>query len=167
MPVSPDDFRAALRCFPSGVTVVTAVGPEGPVGMTASAFCSLSLEPPQILVCVGQRASLHPVLAASGRFAVSLLADDQQDLSNRFAGRGQPGQDRFAGVDTIAAPEGGAPWLTGALANLDCLVRSAFDGGDHTIFVGEVVSARVNPDRDAASGLLYSAGRYRRVGDAL
>ena len=147
--VSPDDFRAALARWPSGVTIVTAAGP---VGMTVSAFCSLSLDPPLVLVSLAHAATMHdPVLAADG-FAVHILEHDQPELSTRFA----TPVDRFDGLAYDTGPFG-APLLHGGVARLVCQKHATTDGGDHTILIGRVVQV------DAHSGdpLLYYRGAYR------
>lgn len=164
MPVTPEEFKGALRRFASGVTIITTRVGDVDHGMTASAFTSVSLDPPRVLVCVARKAAMHDLLASAGAFGVTLLAEDQRELSDRFAWK--PSPDRFAGLDVARAPESGAAWLSGGLAWLDCSVCNAFDGGDHTIYVGEVRAARVGEGAQDAS-LLYVAGRYRRVGDAL
>lgn len=167
MAVTSDEFKSALRRFASGITVITARTEDGEHGMTASAFCSLSVSPPRILVCVGRGAAIHPVIERAGAFGVTLLSDEQQPLSDRFAGRFPKDQDRFADLAIDRAPDSGAAWLPGGLAWLDCKVAAALDGGDHTIFVGEVTAARTNDGVEPHAALLYLAGRYRRVGDAL
>ena len=146
MAVTPDEFRGALRRFASGITVITASADGVDHGMTASAFCSLSLNPPRILVCVARSAGIHAVIERAGAFGVTMLSDENQPLSDRFAGRFPKDQDRFADLDISSA---------------------AHDGGDHTIFVGEVGAVRVNEAVEPHAALLYLAGRYRRAGDAL
>lgn len=167
MAVTPDEFRGALRRFASGITVITASADGVDHGMTASAFCSLSLNPPRILVCVARSAGIHAVIERAGAFGVTMLSDENQPLSDRFAGRFPKDQDRFADLDISRAPVSGAAWLPGGLAWLDCAVSAAHDGGDHTIFVGEVGAVRVNEAVEPHAALLYLAGRYRRAGDAL
>lgn len=167
MAVTPEEFKGALRRWASGVTVVTARNASGDLGMTASSFCSLSLEPPAVLVCVRRGAALFSALEAAGAFGVSILGSDQDALSNRFAGRVPAEADRFADLEVVRAPSSGAAWLPGASAWLDCRITAILDGGDHGIVVGEVVHASLNDDRDASDALLYVAGRYRRVGDAI
>ena len=167
MAVTPEEFKGALRRWASGVTVVTARNAAGDVGMTASSFCSLSLEPPAVLVCVRRGAAIFPALEAAGAFGVSILASEQSGLSNRFAGRVPAEQDRFADLELTRAPSSGAAWLPGASAWLDCRITAILDGGDHGIVVGEVVAATIDEDRDAGDALLYLAGRYRRAGDAI
>lgn len=147
--VSPDDFRAALSRWASGVTVVTAAGP---VGMTVSAFSSLSLDPPLVLVSLARSAATHdPVLAADG-FAVHILEDDQAEMSTRFASP----VDRFDGLGFEVGPFG-APLLHGGVARLVCERHATADGGDHTILIGRVVQVDVR----AGEPLLYYRGAYR------
>ena len=153
--VDPDAFRATLGRFATGVTVLTAVDAEGrDHGMTVSAFCSLSLDPPLVLACVDRQASMHGVLAEGGAFAVNVLAAGQEAVSRRFA-TGDPG-DRFAGVG-YARAAGGAAVLDGVLAWLDCRVHARLPGGDHTIVVGEVREAGTRDDRRP---LLYYRSGY-------
>src|SRR5260370_5682283 len=134
MPVGKDEFRTALGHFASGVTVVTTAGKDGVVrGMTVSAFSSLSLEPPLILICVEKRASIYEHLNEAGLFAVNILAEDQELISRRFATRDT---DRFDGIGYTTGATG-SPILTGSLAFIECRVVNAYPGGAHTIFVGE------------------------------
>ena len=147
--VSADDFKAALARWASGVTIVTAAGP---VGMTVSAFSSLSLDPPLVLVSLAHGASMsEPVLAADG-FAVHILEDDQPELSTRFASP----VDRFDGLDYEHGPYG-APLLHGGVARLVCEKHDIATGGDHTILIGRVVQVDVR----AGEPLLYYRGAYR------
>jgi flavin reductase (DIM6/NTAB) family NADH-FMN oxidoreductase RutF len=153
MAVTTADFRAALRQFPTGVTVVTTREPDGrPTGLTANAFTSVSLDPPLVLVCVDRTATAHPALVTSGWFAVNVLGKGQERLSRRFA---TSGEDKFAGV---ASHQGraGLPLLDGVVASLECRVVHRYDGGDHTIFVGQVEHASVN----GGEPLVYHGGSY-------
>lgn len=159
MPVTPDDFRAALSRFPSGITVVTSVDSSGmPHGITVSAFCSVSLEPPLILVCVEKTTGSHNALLESGIFVVNFLAAGQDELSERFS---LTEIDKFEGVG-FRAGVGGVPVLEDALVTLECVLRDAFDGGDHTIFVGEVESVSIR-DGDP---LVYFQSNYCDLLDA-
>jgi flavin reductase (DIM6/NTAB) family NADH-FMN oxidoreductase RutF len=155
VPVDPSAYRAALARFASGVTVVTARDGDGrDVGMTVSAFTSLSLEPPLVLICVDHNASVAPVLAHCEIFAVNILAESQEMLSRRFA---EHEVDRFDGVPFSRGALGPA-LLDGALAHVECRVHARHPGGDHTILVGAVDAVRVadgNP-------LLYFRGSYGR-----
>ncbi|MCU0308121.1 MAG: flavin reductase family protein [Thermoleophilia bacterium] len=153
--VDPDAFRDALSRWASGVTVVTARGPEGRVGLTASAFSSLSLHPPLILVCIGHASSAHDVLCAAEGFAVHLLREDQQDVSNRFA---RSSEDKFAGLE-VETGAFGAPLLDDVLARMVCERHDVFDGGDHSILVGRVLGAETHD----ATPLLYWRGGYRAL----
>ena len=156
MPVSKDEFRTALGCFASGVTVVTTVCPDNkPGGITVSAFTSVSLEPPLVLVCIDKRASVHDSLTEGKHFAVNILAEDQEHLSRLFASKEQ---DRFSRAPYQPGVTG-APVLHGAAASLECRVVSAYPGGDHTIIVGEVESTAVADRRPLA----YHRGGYARL----
>ena len=163
MAVDPAAFKAVMGQWPSGVTVVTTVDDDGPHGMTASSFSSVSLEPPLVSVCVAKHLNTHGRLRASGVFAVNILDKDQVDHGLRFAGMLDEVSDRFAGVDVTTAVTG-APLLTGTLGWVDCRVWQAYDGGDHTIFVGEVLAAGTDP---AASPLLYHSRSWGQFADVL
>jgi flavin reductase (DIM6/NTAB) family NADH-FMN oxidoreductase RutF len=147
--VTPDDFRAALSRWASGVTVVTAAGP---VGMTVSAFSSLSLDPPLVTVAIACGAGGHDAIVGAQGFAVHVLEDDQAEISTRFASP----VDRFADLAWQPGPFG-APLLHGGVARLVCARHATADGGDHTILVGRVVQVDVN----AGEPLLYYRGAYR------
>jgi len=154
-PVAPDRFRAVMGRFPTGVTVVTAMGPEGPVGMTANAVASLSLEPLLLLVCFDNGARTLRVVREAGRFGVNVLAAGQESLARRFAGK-LPESEKFAGV--AFALDDGVPVVEGAHAWLGCDLRDLVDGGDHTIGIGAVRGAEVG----VGEPLAWYAGRYGR-----
>jgi len=160
LPVDAGSFRQALSQFASGITVVTTRGALGePLGLTVSAFCSVSLEPPLILVSVDGRSETHAGFQASGMFAVSLLAEGQDDVSRLFA---RAGPEKFAQLPMVAG-ERGLLLVPGALAHVECEVRAAHPAGDHVLYVGEIVSIAVKPGRP----LVYHRGGYRRLaGDA-
>jgi flavin reductase (DIM6/NTAB) family NADH-FMN oxidoreductase RutF len=130
------DFRDALSRFASGVVVVAAHTPYGPVGFTASAFSSVSLEPPLVLVCVGKRASAFAGVVGAARFGISVLHESQRWIGEQFA---RPG-DRFAGVPLVT--DRPVPWIGGALAQFECEPHARHEAGDHVILVGEVVGVR-------------------------
>ena len=154
MPVTPDDFRAALSRFPSGITVVTSRTAAGDLhGITVSAFCSVSLNPPLILVCIEKTTGSHLAINSSGYFVVNILAAGQDDMSERFS---LPASDKFNGVGHRPGIAG-IPILTDALVALETRLEKAFDGGDHTIFVGEVENVSIK-DGDP---LVYFHGNYR------
>jgi flavin reductase ActVB len=148
-------FREALGQFASGVTVVATLDGEGqPQGLTVSSFCSVSLYPPLVLVCVDHRSETHEGFLTSRLFGVSVLGEDQQEVSRRFATLG-PGKNAFA----FALGRSGAPLVPGALAHLECRLHATHDAGDHRIYVGEVLSLTVKPGRP----LLYHASGYHRL----
>lgn len=157
MSIDQSQFRHVLGHFASGVTVVTACHQGFCHGVTVSAFCSLSLVPPLVLICLDQRNTSHGLLQEAGIFAVNILADDGEMLSRHFASR-EP--DKFSTIPHTIG-ETGAPLLEGALATLECRVADQFPGGDHTIFVGEVLAAHARDDRGP---LLYYRGGYRQLG---
>ncbi len=135
MPVSEADFRNALSRFPSGVTVVTTKDAGGNLhGITVSAFCSVSLVPPMVLICIEKATDSHSSFGESGVFVVNVLHESQQGLSTRFAA---PAEDKFSDVEFHHGIEG-VPVLKHAAANVECRLKHAYDGGDHTIFVGLV-----------------------------
>ncbi len=155
MSVDTDSFKAAMRRWASGVTVVTAKGDAGDAGMTVSAFSSVSAEPPLVVVCLHASTRTHAAVEASQRFAVNLLSSEQEALSNRFA---SSKGDRFEGV-TVWRRTTGAALLDGAIAQLECEVASSHREGTHTLFVGRVIRAVTAPGEP----LLYAAGGYRRL----
>jgi flavin reductase (DIM6/NTAB) family NADH-FMN oxidoreductase RutF len=152
MSVAPRRFRDAISQFATGVTVITTTTPEGPAGMTASAVCSLSLEPVQLLVCVSTHLPTHTALERSGAFAVNVLGEHQRELALRFA---RPAQDKFAGVPL--RERDGLPVLRDAIASFACDVAERIPGGDHTIFVGRVTACDHDP---AQRPLLYFGSRF-------
>lgn len=156
MPIEPADFRRALGQFASGVAVVTTRDAEGrSMGLTVSAFCSVSLEPPLVLVCIDNRSETHDGFETSRVFGASVLREDHEHFSRRFA---QRGREKFAARD-LHLGETGVALVPGALAQLECRVVSALPGGDHTSYVGEVVRLRTSPGRP----LLYHASDYGRL----
>lgn len=147
------ELRQVLGAFVTGVTVITALDENGkPHGLTANSFSSVSLDPPLILWSQSLTAPSHPVFRDAERFVVNILADDQVDVSNRFA-RG--GVDKFAGLQTQPGL-GGVPLLTGCTAYLECRRINSFPGGDHVVFLGEV--ERI--ERSGRPALVFGGGRY-------
>ncbi|HUF11685.1 MAG TPA: flavin reductase family protein [Longimicrobiales bacterium] len=152
MKLDGPEFRRVLGHFVTGVTVVTTRDrSDAPAGLTANAFASVSLDPPLVLVCIEKSSSTHALIAAAGVFAVNVLADGQERISRRFA---DETEGRFEGV-AWRAEITGAPVLDDVLAWVDCRVHSACDGGDHTIYVGEVVAGDA---REGVPLLFYRAG---------
>lgn len=159
MAIDSQTFRATLAQWASGVTIVTSHHNGQHVGITASSFSSVSLEPPRILICVAKRLYTHQVIVASQLFAVNILSSAQQEWGMRFAGKVPEGQDRFAGIDVFTAVTG-ARLLPAVLGWLDCRLSATYDGGDHSIFVGEVVAADAV---DAGEPVLYYSRQWRRL----
>jgi flavin reductase len=158
MPFDSKKQRKILGHFATGVTVVTTGGVAGLHGMTANAVASLSLDPPLVLVAVDKRALTLEYLAKNRCFAVNILRLEQEGLSRRFAA---PGPKDFSDLETtIAATD--SPILVGCLAYLDCKIVEILPGGDHEIFVGEILAG----EHHDGEPLLYYAGNYRRLGEA-
>ena len=132
-----------------------------PAGLTASAFTSVSLNPPLVLVCVAHNAQSYETLRDADRFAVNILEIGQEALSNRFATKSSSAAEKFEGVDHKDGALG-VPLLADALAHLECSTAHAYPGGDHTIFVGQVEAAS-SRDGDGPEPLLYYRGRYNRL----
>ena len=156
MPVDPDTFRAVLGRFATGVTVVTTRDAAGrDHGLTVSAFASLSLSPPLVLICIDQSSSVHPVLRQASHFVVNILSSTQEPISRRFSG---PNVNRFDGIGYQRGSTGAAV-LDDVLAYVECRLMHQHDEGDHTIFIGEVEAA----DNGSARPLLYYRGGYATV----
>lgn len=157
--IAPEDFRRVLGHFATGVTVVTTCdGDARPAGLTASAFSSVSLDPPLVLVCVDHKAQSYPALHERGRFAVNILKSGQEPLSRRFA---STRLDKFDGVPFRLSPLG-LPLIDGVLAQIQCTTVSTYAEGDHTIFVGRVEDAAI----ESGEPLLYYRGQYDRLSGA-
>jgi flavin reductase (DIM6/NTAB) family NADH-FMN oxidoreductase RutF len=154
---STDDFRAAMRRFVTGVSIVTTSLDDRIHGFTVNAFASVSAEPPTVLICVNRVATAHPLIAASQRFCVNILALEQRALAERFAG-GEP-RTRFEGVAYRMGPSG-SPVLEGTVAHVDCKVTEELTASTHTIFLGAVLEAGY---RDGAP-LGYFNRAYRDFG---
>ncbi len=153
----PRAFRRALGNFATGVTVVTAADASGrKVGVTANSFNSVSLDPPLVLVCIEKSVKTHEAIRAAGRFGVSILASTQADVSGKFASKAE---DKFSGVG-IRRGENGLPLIDGAICTLECRVHEQFPGGDHSIFVGEVLDAQTASD---GAPLVYYRSAYRET----
>jgi 3-hydroxy-9,10-secoandrosta-1,3,5(10)-triene-9,17-dione monooxygenase reductase component len=161
MDVRPDFFRKVMGHFATGVSVVTALNGDTPQGITVNALSSVSLEPPLVLVALDRRRFITPTVRAAGRYAVNILAESQQALSDCFAGADViPGRDAFCGASWHAGTTG-LPLLDGAIATLECTVVQTFSAGDHDLFVGRVDALR-NDERHPQP-LLYYRRRYLRI----
>ncbi|TPE46772.1 flavin reductase family protein [Amaricoccus solimangrovi] len=155
--LDPRALRGAFGAFLTGVTVVTTTDAEGnPIGFTANSFTSVSLDPPLLLVCLAKRSYNYATVTGAGGFAINILAEDQEGVSNTFA---RPSDDRFAGIDWSASPNG-APIIRGAAAWFDCATHEIVEAGDHAVLIG-----RVRAFEDAgANGLGYARGAYVKPG---
>jgi flavin reductase (DIM6/NTAB) family NADH-FMN oxidoreductase RutF len=155
-PVTSEDFRRACGRFATGVSIASVLDAKGaPHGLTVNSFAAVSLEPPLVLICLGHAVTIIEHFRAARHFGINVLAEGQRDLSDRFA---RKGQDRFDGLEWQPG-ETGVPLLAGVLAAVECAVHQRFTSGDHDVFVGEMLSARV------AKGdpLIYFASRYREL----
>ncbi len=155
MAIDPQVQRHIMGHFATGVTVVTAMCDGQFAGMTANAVTSLSLHPPLILVAVEKTAAMHAALTASRHFAVNILDTAQEALSRRFAQRGP----KEVGDLTWKTADSGAPILVDALAWVDCRLADILSGGDHDIFIGEILAG----DCREGEPLLYYCGKYKRL----
>ena len=158
--ISPDEFRHVLGHFASGVTIVSTCDSETrPTGLTASAFSSVSLDPPLVLICVDHKSQSYPALLERGCFAINVLTNEQEHASRRFA---SSRLDKFDGVE-FEVSDLSLPLIKGALAHIECTTVTTHVEGDHTIFIGRVERARVGDGEP----LLYFRGKYGRLaGDA-
>lgn len=152
--LSPTEFRAALRAYATGVTIVTCFDPRGqPVGLTVNSFASVSLDPPLILWSLNRRSVSHRAYAACLEFGVNVLTGAQQSLAQRFSSKERG---NWQGVDWSPGP-GGTPLIRGAMAWFECTTRRRYDEGDHTLFIGQVTHCgRLRK----AAPLLFLDGRY-------
>jgi flavin reductase len=159
--IDPEEFRRTLGLFATGVTVMTTRHDDVIHGMTANAFTSLSLDPLLVLACIDREARMHDLLPQSKTFAVTILAAEQEDLSAWFAYSRRPsGPDQFEDVQWQPAPRSGNPLLVGGLAWADCQLTEIHGGGDHSIFVGEVLDLGAFREADP---LVFFAGSYYRL----
>ena len=151
------EFRNALGNFATGVTVVTTKNKKGEyLGVTANSFASVSMDPPMVLWSLDKRALSLTDYQEAGYYTVNVLAEDQVELSNRFASQGE---DKYAGVDFFEG-KGGCPVIAGAIARFQCQVVHQYEGGDHIILVGQVLDFDKNDD----PALLFHKGRYCTAG---
>ena len=154
MAVSPEQFRAALSAYATGVTVVTAVGPEGPSGATANAVTSLSLDPPMMLACLDRGSRTLASVRAQGRFGVNALAAGHEELAKRFSAK-DPEPAKWESVEWAERLD--LPRLAGALMWVACELRDLIEGGDHLILTGNVIEAEAGEGQP----LLFHRGAYR------
>jgi flavin reductase (DIM6/NTAB) family NADH-FMN oxidoreductase RutF len=154
-----EDFRVAMRHWASGVAVVTGSAGGLRSGMTVSSFTSVSLEPPLVLVSMEKNTRTHHLVTDSGYFGVTVLREDQQAVSDCFAGRECEGEDRFDKRKTMQFVSG-SPLLQDGLAWFDCQVANAYSGGTHTLFIGQVLAVQ---SQSEGQPLVYHNRRYRGV----
>jgi 3-hydroxy-9,10-secoandrosta-1,3,5(10)-triene-9,17-dione monooxygenase reductase component len=151
-------FRDVLSCFASGITVVTTMSGDEPVGMTCQSFSSVSLDPPLVMFIPARSSRAWPMIQRSGRFCVNVLAADQEHVSAQMATKGA---DKFAGIPWRPAPATGSPVIDGTLAHLDCTIHAVYEGGDHYVVIGRVQHLETHDDATVPEPLLYFKGRYR------
>jgi flavin reductase (DIM6/NTAB) family NADH-FMN oxidoreductase RutF len=156
----PASYRQVMGRFATGVTIVSVVDDGVRYGMTVNSLTSVSLDPVLVLFCCEEDASLHAPLLSAGAWAVSILGLEHEQVSRWFATRGTRGVDQFDGYDVDPGPITGAPLLRGALGWLECRTWATYDGGDHTIVVGEVLGVAAGSD---TVPLLYHRGAYRTL----
>jgi 3-hydroxy-9,10-secoandrosta-1,3,5(10)-triene-9,17-dione monooxygenase reductase component len=154
------DFRRVLGQFATGVTIITAMDGDEPAGVAANSFTSVSLDPPLVLFCVGRTSSTWPRIERARKFAVNILGEHQEELSQLFATKGA---DRFGQVDWHVGV-GGSPVLHDTLAYLDCEFWAEYDGGDHIIVVGQVLDLGFT---EGPGPLLFFGGKYHRLSTKL
>ena len=159
MTIDPGDFRRVLGHFPTGVTVVTGAGDDGPAGMAIGSFASVSLDPPLVMFCPGKDSGTWHAIRETGSFCANILGDDQKDVCGVFA---MPSDDRFAGIEWTTDATG-APVLPGCVGHIDCDIHAILDGGDHDIVIGLVKSLAITGEQGP---LLFYQGGYGRF-DAL
>jgi flavin reductase (DIM6/NTAB) family NADH-FMN oxidoreductase RutF len=158
MPIEKNQLRQVMGHFATGVTIITTVNKEGQLhGLTANAFTSVSLEPPLLLISVDKKAESWPAFEESKVFTVNILGDDQEALSRKFA---VSGGNKFDGV-AYRRGANGAAILEGALAFIECTLYAAYEGGDHSLYLGEIQEASVREGKP----LVFFRGGYRNLGD--
>jgi len=149
-------LRQAFGCFPSGVTAVCAWGDGAPIGLAASSFTSVSMDPPLVSLCIQHTSTTWPHLRRRPRLGLSVLAEGQDEICARLASRGA---DRFAGTDWTASPDGSV-FVDGATLWLDCTIHEEVRCGDHDIVVLHINGLSAAPDTDP---LVFHASRFRRL----
>lgn len=155
--IDGNQYRHVLGHFLTGVTIITASDREtgDPLGLAASSFTSVSMDPPLVLFCAGKSSSTWPKISAAGHYCVNILGHDHESLSRQFSGKG----DKFAGVNWHSGPSG-SPILDDALAWIDCLMHEEVDAGDHVIAIGRVLALG---DRGHGGPLAYYRGGYGQL----
>lgn len=157
--VEADALRQVMRCWATGVAIVSSEHQGARHGMTVNSFTSISLQPPAVIVTLEQTTRTHALVTASGRFAVTILSSAQQALSDCFSGRDCDQEDRFAGLETHTLVSG-APLIAGGLAYLDCRVLARYNTGNSTLFIAEVLAAQTG---EGQPPLIYLNRQYRKL----
>ncbi len=160
MSITGEMLKVIMRNYPTGVTIVTTTYNNEYYGLTVNSFTSLSLDPPLVLIAIGKGLTSHEAIDRSNVYAVNILPDDMKDLAIKFATA--PREERFRGLKVRFAKTG-SPIIEGAIAYLDCRVIAKYPGGDHTIFIGEVVDAQVMNNK---LPLIYYNRGYYSIGQA-
>ena len=158
MPIEKNELRQVMGHFATGVTIITTISKEGtPYGLTANAFTSVSLEPPLLLISVDKKAESYPFFEESKVFTINILRDHQEAMSRKFA---VSGGNKFEGV-AYRRGANGVPILDDTIAHLECRLYAAYDGGDHTLYLGEILEAETREGKP----LLFYRGGYRAISD--
>jgi flavin reductase (DIM6/NTAB) family NADH-FMN oxidoreductase RutF len=158
MPIDKNQLRQVMGHFATGVTIITTFNKDGQMhGLTANAFTSVSLEPPLLLISVDKKAESYPAFEESKVFTINILADEQEALSRKFA---VSGGNKFEGV-AYRRGANGAAILDGTLAYIECTLYAAYEGGDHSLYLGEIQEAEVREGKP----LVFYRGGYRAIGD--
>jgi flavin reductase (DIM6/NTAB) family NADH-FMN oxidoreductase RutF len=156
MPIERNELRRVMGHFATGVTIITTIAKDGGIfGLTANAFTSVSLDPPLLLISVDKKAESYPCFEDSKVFTVNILSDEQESLSRKFA---VSGGDKFQGV-AYHSGANGVPILDGTLAYLECKLYATYNGGDHTLFLGEIEQAETREVKP----LIFYRGGYRAI----
>jgi 3-hydroxy-9,10-secoandrosta-1,3,5(10)-triene-9,17-dione monooxygenase reductase component len=153
--ITSDLMRRTMGCFATGVVIITAMGPDEPVGMAVNSFVSVSLDPPLVMFCAGRTSTTWPSIKRAGHFCANVLTAAQERLARRFAARG----DRYAGV-SYAHGVSGAPILDGVHAYADCEITDQHHAGDHLLVIGRVLDLHSEP---GSAPLLFYRSRYRSL----
>jgi len=158
MSIDAAAFKKGMRHLAASVTLITTRHRDLRGGLTATAVCSVSADPPQILVCVNKSASAHDTIGEAGFFCINILAPDHRKIAERFAGmHGIEGDERFLDLGEWATLTTGAPVLKGCPVSFDCKLVTEVSAGTHTIYIGEIVDLALDPD---AHALLYADGNF-------
>ena len=155
-----EQLRNAMRYWATGITVVTAAHENVRHGMTVSSFTSVSLEPPQVLISLQQNTRTHDLIMRSRSFGINMLSEEQQDVSDLFAGRVPDDENRINQIQTVKL-HSNIPFIAGAMAHLECKVVTTIGSGTHTIFIGEVTNLEISDN--PSSPLLYFNRKYHNL----